>query len=73
MYHYAIAKTLFSLIHSMKKISLNNSHGVLYSCSDPVRNFPRLVGAEAPIHLLLAGTRDTWNRGFDILLTSPVG
>ena len=49
----------------MKKIGLNNSHAVLYLLSDPVGNLSRLVGAEAPIHLLLAGSCDAWNRGFN--------
>jgi hypothetical protein len=55
----------------MKKISLKNSHTVLYSLSDPVRNLSQLVGAEAPIHLLLAGSRDNWNRGFDFPVIPP--
>ena len=53
----------------MKKISLNNPHPGLYSVPDPVRTLYRLSGAEALVHLLLAGSHVAWNRGFDITPT----
>jgi hypothetical protein len=47
----------------MKKISLNNYNIVLYSLARHVRKRSLLTGAEAPVHLLIAGTSDDWNLG----------
>ena len=54
-------------LYSMKKMSLNNYHSVLYSLLGVLKTSCSVQHSlEAPIHLATAGTRDNWNRGFDL-------
>ena len=66
LYHAgsSYAVIFFSLIYSMKKISLNNLQATSTLYSSCTIGPKQEESAEAPIHLSTAGTRDAWNRGF---------